>query len=333
MVRYMTVRIAQVLLVAFMLTALPNESPAPLIYREGEGWVYQPVGGETLNEKLFAKRAKEQLDVVQDAFKEKDYDLAEKAAERLVKKWPLSDFAPAAQYYAARCLEERGRDEKAFKAYQKLLEKYPKIDNYQEVLKRQYDIATRYLNGKKFRLFGILPLYRSMEKTVKMYEQVIQNGPYSEVAPRAQMSIGAANEKREEFKGAVRAYESAATRYFDRKDVAADAMFKAAETYYDQAKSAEYDQGIAKRALDHYHDFVSLYPDDPRIGQCREKMENLRNEQARGAVKIANFYERKKQWNGALIYYNEALVKAPNSIYAQTAKEKIAEIKARQEKK
>ena len=333
MVRYMTVRIAQILLVAMVLTTLPSTSPAPLIYREGEGWVYQPVGTESLDEKLFARRAKEQLDVVETAFKDKDYDLAEQAAERLVNKWPLSDFAPAAQYYAARCLEERGHDEKAFKAYQKLLVKYPKIDNYQEILKRQYEIATRFLNGKKFRIFGVIPLYRSMEKTVKMYEQIIKNGPYSEIAPKAQMNIGTANEKREDFTGAVKAYESAATRHFDRKDIAADAMFKAAETYYDQAKSAEYDQGIAKKAIDHYQDFIALHPNDSRIEACREKVENLRNEQARGAVAIAGFYERRKEWNGALIYYNEALVKAPNSIYAQQAKEKISEIKARQEKK
>jgi len=328
----MTVRIAQVLLAAFVLTALPNTSPAPLIYREGEGWIYQPIGSESVEDKIFAKRAKEQLDVVQTAFKEKDYDLAEKAAERLVKKWPLSDFAPAAQYYSARCLEEKGRDEKAFKAYQKLLDKYPKIDNYQEILKRQYDIATRYLNGKKFRLFGLIPLYRSMEKTVTMYEKVIKNGPYSEVAPQARMNIGKANEKRDDYPAAAKAYEMVATEHFDRKEIASDGMFQAAETYYDQAKSAEYDQGIAKKAYDHFQDFVSLYPDDPRVEQAREKMANLRTEQARGAVKIATFYEKRKEWNGALIYYNEALVKAPNSIYAQTAKEKIAEIKARQGK-
>lgn len=333
MVRYMTVRIAQVLLVAMVLTTLPSTSPAPLIYREGEGWVFQPVGSESLDETLFARRAKDQLDVVQKAFNEKNYDLAEQAAERLVKKWPLSDFAPAAQYYAARCLEERGHDEKAFKAYQKLVVKYPKIDNYQEILKRQYEIATRFLNGKKFRLFGLFPLYRSMEKTVRMYEQVIKNGPYSEVAPDAQMNIGTANEKRDDFVAAVKAYETAATTHFDRKEVAADAKFKAAETYYEQAKSAEYDQGISKKAIDHYQDFIALHPDDPRVDSCREKVENLRTEQARGAVAIAGFYERNKEWNGALIYYNEALVKAPNSIYAQKAKEKISEIKARQEKK
>ena len=326
----MNARTAQLLLTAFLVAAIPNDSPAPLIYRQGEGWVYQRVGADGVADEMFAPRAKEQLDIVQKAFKEKDFDLAQRAAKRLVKKWPLSDFAPAAQYYVSRTYEEEGKDEKAFKEYQKLLEKYPKIDNYQEVLKRQYEIATRFLNGKKFRLFGVLPIYRSMEKTVQMYEKVIANGPYSEIAPQAQMNIGRAHEKQDKFQGAVRAYEKAADRYHDRKNVAADGLFNAADTYFEQARSAEYDQGIARKALEAYHDFISLYPDDPRVGDSRKKMDHLRNEQARGAIKVAEFYEKKRKWSGALIYYNEALVKSPNSIYADTARKKIEEIKARQ---
>jgi len=326
----MKARLFQLLLLAGILTLLPHESPAPLIYKQGEGWTYVPVGSDGSD--TFATRAKDQLDIVQEAFKAKDWDKAQKAAKRLVKKWPLSDFAPAAQYYVARTYEEEGNDEKAFKEYQKLLEKYPKIENYQEVLKRQYDIATRYLEGKRFRLFGLIPLYRSMEKTVQMYEKVIKNGPYSDVAGKAQLNIGKANEKQKEFRDAVRAYETAADRFHDRKDLAADALFKAAETYYLQAKTAEYDQGIAKRALETYQDFISLHPSDPRVDEARKKIDNLRNEQARGAIQIARFYEKRKQWSGALIYYNEALAKAPGSIYADTAKRKIEEIKSRQAK-
>ena len=39
----------------------------------------------------------------------------------------------------------------------------------------------------------------------------------------------------------------------------------------------------------------------------------LRYEQAQGAMKIAKFYEKKKQFDGALVYYNEVLLKDPNS--------------------
>lgn len=325
----MNLRMLRIALVLGALTLLPNNSPAPLIYRPGEGWIYVRAGKEGALGEL-ATRAKDQLDLVQAAFKAEDYGKARSGARRLVKKWPLSDFAPAAQYYVARCYEEDGKDEKAFKEYQKLLEKYPKIDNYQEILKRQYDIATKYLNGKKFKIFGLLPLYRSMEKTVEMYEKVIQNGPYSEVAPQAQLKIGQANEKKKDFSDAIRAYEKAADRYHDRKNLAADALYKAAETYYSQAREAEYDQGVAKRALETFEDFISLYPEDERVDDARKKMDNLRTEQARGAIKVAKYYEKRKQWSGALIYYNEVLAKAPNSVYAEEAREKISDLKERQ---
>lgn len=319
------------LLFGLALFGFTYNSPAPLVYRPGFGWSYEKAtrDGKLDTGKWERRRAKDQLEVALAAFEEKDYDLSHKAAKRVVKEWPLSDFAPTAQYYIGRNFEAKGRDEKAFKEYQKLLEKYPTIENYQDVLKRQYDIATRYLNGKRFRLFGAIPLYRSMDKTVEMYEKIIKNGPYSEVAPAAQMNIGKANEKQDKFGGAVKAYEAAVDRYHDRKGIAANALYKAGETYYTQAKAAEYDQGVSRKAIEAFTDFVSLYPEDPRGEDARKKIDNLRTEQARGAIEIAKFYRKQRNWNGALVYYNEVLVKAPNSIYANEAKKQIEVIKSK----
>src|SRR5579872_1785667 len=104
-------------LIALCVVAFPFRSPAPLIYRPGEGWTYEPVGGEG---KWRRGRAQPQLQVAQEAFDKKDYSLALKAARFVVRNWPLSDYAPQAEYLAARCYEEKGQDEKAFKEYQKL---------------------------------------------------------------------------------------------------------------------------------------------------------------------------------------------------------------------
>ncbi len=127
------------------VVALPFRAPAPLVYQPGQGWTYEPVGGEGAWQRT---RAKDQLDVAQTAFDKKDYALASKAAHRLVQNWPLSDYAPRGEYLLGRCYELRGQDEKAFNEYQKLLEKYPKIDNYQEVLARQFAICNRFLAGE-----------------------------------------------------------------------------------------------------------------------------------------------------------------------------------------
>src|SRR6516164_1577765 len=143
--REMNRRFFVTLLVLVFVLAFPFRSPAPLIYRPGEGWTYEPVGGEG---KWQRTRAKEQLDVAQKAFDQHDYSLALKASRRVVRVWPLSDYAPPAQYLVGRCYEAKGQDEKAFREYQKVLEKQPKIGNYEEILQRQFAIANKYLAGK-----------------------------------------------------------------------------------------------------------------------------------------------------------------------------------------
>ena len=162
-------------LVGFCLLALPF-LPRPLIFRPGEGWSYEPVGGEG---KWRRDRAQDQLEVAQAAFDQGNYRVATKAARRVVREWPMSDYAPAAQYLVGRSYESRKQDEKAFKEYQKLLEKYPKAANYDEALQRQYAIALRYLGGQRFKLWGYVPFLRSMDKTAGMFEKIVRSGPFS----------------------------------------------------------------------------------------------------------------------------------------------------------
>src|SRR5215471_5464609 len=182
-----------VLLVFFGACILlaPYRSPAPLIYTPGEGWRYEAVGEGNWQR----TRAKDQLAVAQDAFDKKDYSLALKAARRVVRVWPTSDFTPQAQYLVGRCYEEDGKDERAFKEYQVLIEKYPKAVYYEEVMRRQYEIANRFLAGEWFKLWDYIPFFPSMEKTAGLFDKIVKNGPYSDIGPDAQMKIGEARVK------------------------------------------------------------------------------------------------------------------------------------------
>jgi outer membrane assembly lipoprotein YfiO len=313
-------------LILIGMVALPYTAPAPLVYRPGEGWTYERPGTDGA---WTRDRAEDQVAVAQEAYDNGDYRLALKAARRVVRMWPLSDFAPQAQYLIGLTQEARRQDEKAFKAYQDLLEKYPRIENYDEVLQRQHDIATRYLNGQWFRLWGYIPFFPSMDKTADMYAKIIQNGPYSEVAPEAQMNIGRAREQQSEYMLAVRAYERAADRYHDHEQVAADALYKAGMAYNRQARTAEYDQHVAVQAIATFTDFITLYPNDPRVAETQDIIASLRSEQARGSMQIARFYEKRKRWEGALIYYNEVLIRDPESPLADEARHRIENIRQR----
>ena len=322
-------RFVFLLLATLCVTFVPFRSPAPLIYTPGEGWNYEPVGGEGNWQRT---RAKDQLIVAQDAYDKKDYSTALKAARRTVKIWPLSDYAPQAQFVVAQCYEAKGMDERAFKEYQKVLDKYPRFVDTEKVLARQFEIANRFLAGQWFRLWNYIPFFPSMEKTAGMYTRIVSDGPFSEIAPKAQMSIGTAREKQSNFPAAAKAYETAADRYHDRPKVAADALYRAGLAYQKQAQTAEYDQSTAGQAIATFTDFMTLYPDDNRVPQAQKIIASLRAEQARGNFTIGQYYEYHGKLASAKIYYNEVvnlMLGEPNSTYATLARERIEALNKR----
>jgi outer membrane protein assembly factor BamD len=305
---------------------LPLRSPAPLIFVPGEGWYYESYGATA---KWQRTRAKEQLEVAEQAFTNRDYTVTLHAANRVLRVWPLSDYAPRAEYLVGRCFEVKHKDEAAFNAYQHIVEKFPKSGQYNEVLWRQYDIAGRFLNGEWFKLWNLVPLYPSMDETAKLYGKIVNNGPYSEVAPHAQLRVGAAREKQRNYADAVKAYETAADRYHDQPKIASDAMYRAGLAWERQADTGEYDQGAAAQAIAAYTDFITFYPDDPRVTEAQKSMAKLKAEQVRGNFQIARFYEQGHKWAGAVVYYNAVLQLDANSPLAAQARQRIDVLKPR----
>jgi outer membrane protein assembly factor BamD len=319
-------RIILLLAVVVSVALFPFRSPAPLIYTPGEGWYYEPFGTAAGWQRT---RAKDQLDVAEQAFKVHDYNLALRAAYRVVKVWPLSDYAPHAQYLVGCCLEEKGKDEMAFAAYQVIVEQYPKSAEYEDVLWRQYAIARRFLLGEWPKLWGYIPYPPSMDQPADMFGKIVQSGPYSDVAPHAQLRIGAAREKQKDYPAAVKAYETAADRYQNQPVIVADALYREGISYAKEAATAEYDQNTAAQAIATFTDFTTLFPDDRRAPQAQRIITMLKSQQVQGNFKIAQFYEHSKKWDGAVIYYNEVLQLDPNSRYAALARQRIEVLKPR----
>ncbi|HEY3864035.1 MAG TPA: outer membrane protein assembly factor BamD [Verrucomicrobiae bacterium] len=303
-----------------LLVALPFRAPAPLIYRPGEGWSYEIPGSKGDWRKL---RAKDQLEVAQQAFDQKKYRLALKASLRVIAVWPLSDYAPKAQYLIARCYEDRKQDENAFDAYQVLLDKYANSADVKDVEHRQYVIALRFLRGEWRKLWGHVPFFPSMNLAAEMFGKIVRYGPYGDFGPSSQMNIGAAREKSKDYPLAVNAYELAADRYSEQPAIAADALYKAALAYNKQARRAEYDQSVAGQAISAFTDFMALYPNDPRVADAQRIIGQLKAVEAEGNFKVAQYYEKHKQWSGALVYYNEVRSKNPSSPLAVQALKRI----------
>jgi len=184
-------------------------------------------------------------------------------------------------------------------------------------------IANRFLGGQWFKLWGYIPFFPSMDKTAGLFDQIVRNGPFHETGPAAQMAIGAARDKQKNYPMAVKAYERAADRYYDKPVVAADALYKAGTAWHKQSQKAEYDQSAADRAIDTFNQFKAEYRSDKRIPEATQTILDLKTEQARGAFEKGRYYERREKYQGALVYYNEVLVKDPASPFAEKARKRI----------
>ena len=103
-------------LVVLILT-LAQRSPAPIIYREGEGFL--PGGAEDIEIK---KNAQDQFDLGQRYEERGDWAHAGASYRMVVHRFPRADIAPAALFNSGRMYEKQGKLEKAFHDYQTIVE-------------------------------------------------------------------------------------------------------------------------------------------------------------------------------------------------------------------
>ena len=312
-------RLARFFAPAFLLglvvwTAVP--ASAALVWRAGEGWVDESTGSG-----LSASSSRDELEIAKKLQADGKYEEALKAYRILVRKWPLSFFAPEAQFNLGLCTEKTGDFWAAYKAYKKMVEKYPASNFFEQALDREFAIGNLYLAGEPQRLWKI-PTGPSMDRTIEIFEAIIKSAPYGANAAQAQFKIGLAHEKQRKFSDAVDAYTKILDKY-PGNPIAADAQYQIGYAWYASANGALYDQSAAQKAIEAFEDFIVRYPNSEKVAAANAHIETLKSKETQGSYYIAGFYERQKNYKAAYIYYNDVLRQNPDSDQAKEAKKKI----------
>jgi outer membrane protein assembly factor BamD len=308
------------LLLALMALALAQSvAMASLVWRPGEGWSDES-GGD-----VSASSSRDQLEAAHKLEAQGQRDDAMKAYKSLLRRWPLSFFAPEAQFRVGKIEEDEAEYPDAFKSFQTMVKKYPSSDYFEQALGEQYRIANLYLAGEPQKIWKI-PVGPSMDKTVDMYQQIIKNAPYGTYAPQSEFKIGLAREQQRKYTDAVDAYQKVLDDY-PTSAVAADAQYQIGYAWMRAASSANYDQSAAQKAIEAYQDFLVRYPNSDKAAQAQDNIQNLGKEQTQGAYNIAKFYEHQHDTRAAYIYYNEVVREDPNGAQAQLAKKRIQELR------
>jgi outer membrane protein assembly factor BamD len=294
---------------------------ATLVWRPGEGW------SDESGSQVSASSSRDQLDLAHKLEAAGSRDAALKAYKGLLRRWPLSFFAPEAQYRVGKILEDEGDFYTAFQAFQKMVTKYPSSEYFEQALNEQYRIANLYLAGEPQRIWKI-PVGPSMERTIEMYERIIKNAPYGNYAAQCQFNIGLAREQQRKFTDAVDAYQKVLDNY-PTSSVASNAQYQIGYAWMRSSITGDYDMGAAKKAIDAFQDYLVRYPTSDKAAQAQENIQRLGQKQTQGAFDIAKFYESSHppEPRAAFIYYNEVVREDPNSEQAQIAKKRIQALK------
>lgn len=296
------------------LLAVPQPCPAPIVYRPGEGF-------ETKGQAASQATPKKQLEYGIDLEKKQQWDDALASHRMLLRRWPTSIHAADAQFHIGYCQEQQRDYYKAFLSYQKVIDTYQGFERFDEVLQRQFKIGNLFLAGERVKIWGI-KTFPSMDKAVEIFEKVIKNGPYSDVAQQAQMAIGYAREKGKRYDDAVAAYRTLIEKY-PTSPLIEEAYFNVALAFFKAATKAEYDQGYANKAVEAFNEYLVKFPSGSKVAVARDHIARVQTDQARGLFEIASYYDKQRDSNAALVYYNELIARHPQSSYAKNAQERV----------
>jgi outer membrane protein assembly factor BamD len=259
--------------------------------------------------------AKKLLQEAQQMATEKKVDRARDIYRKIVKSYPLTQSAAISQFAIGESLEAEGKPMDAFDAYQVFVEKYVHEAKFGDAIARQFKIATEAKDAKNSRILGVFKAKTERSKVVEMFRKIATSAPYSEYAPRALFNVGAVEREAGHDDKALIAFQEIMDNY-PKDGLAKEASLKIIEIR--QSKNTRDDSRIARTQIE-MEKFLYDYSDDPRASGLREKVGELNDRDAQKKLEIGQYYEKKKNYRAAAIYYKSVPSKSQAYEKAQAA--------------
>ncbi len=285
---------------------------------------------------LLGKKKKEILDIIQqDELALKLLNKAEEAEEAgrrksaikqyklIFKKYANSYYSPEALYRGAKLRAQQGKWKKAYESFNTVVVYYPHYEKFNAILQEQFDIANTIATTKTSRFFGVIPFY-NYDASIKYFEVLIANAPYSDFAPLSLFQVALIHKKRGREIRAIDAFDRLVNNY-PKSMLAPDAYRELADTFASLVAGPKYDQGATREAIANYKDYLILFPDDNLVEAGEKGLQEMEDTFAKSKLEMGEFYYKKrKNYEAARIFFNEAITVAPNSNSAQHARDYLA---------
>ncbi len=200
---------------------------------------------------------------------------------------------------------------------------------FQNAVEYKFHIAEAFRTGALRRPFGAkqLPKFLSgKELAVGIYDEVIAAIPSGEMAASALYSKGWILWEMRNYRDSIDSLQMIVKR-FPKHELAPEAYLTITYVYLDQCKSEFQNPDLLAFAEIVLRKFKRDFPgDQERLAKAEYNVLYIREQYAHGLYTTAQFYERTKKRDAALIYYQKAMTQFPDTLVAERCRKKLGRL-------
>ena len=178
--------------------------------------------------------------------------------------------------------------------------------------REQYELGLKKFERKNYR------------DAVEEFKLLIFNCPGASMIDTAQYFLAVSYYNQQDYPTAAGEFRKLLNS-FPTSDFADDALFMLGLTDYQQSPRAELDQTYTHQALEHFQDFLDIYPASSLLPEVEKYIQACRDKLAEKGFKNGRTYFRLKYFEAARIYLKEVLEKYPESKWGAPAQFLVAE--------
>ncbi len=295
-------------------------------------WVWTPKTEKWINPKYAPKDTPEkQYDYAMGFYEHGEYKKAAVEFDKLINSFEGSSLVPDAGYFGGLSYEKANDYYKAYLLYNKIISQYPKSKRNTQIIEQMYNIGVLFLNGAKRKLMGFEVL-SALTTSQQIFLSIITHAPYSEYGDNAQFQLGQAYKKMDNYSMAVEAFGDLLKKYAE-SPLVDRAQYEIAICSLQASKPAAYEQETTEKAIKEFEDFVDESPPDDLKQEAQRAIVELQDRRAKHDYNIAKYYESRREYVSALIYYKSVVNDYPGTEWAKLSETQINIIQKKVDKR
>jgi outer membrane protein assembly factor BamD len=152
----------------------------------------------------------------------------------------------------------------------------------------------------------------------EMYQKFLESYVGNERADYAQYKLAESYLQGHNYDLAAVEYQVVITNY-GYSEWVDDAVFQTGVCYWKEAARAERDQQKSLDALSRFTQFLTTYPDNPRVPAAKEFVRQINERLALKSLESAQWYYRRREPKAAMVYCDRVIDNYPDNKYWEQA--------------